>query len=348
MCFVCAAEESAQSKKTDAIGMLLAVGDIASCSSDTTRSGRVIADMVSRQIDQERAKSPDIRIRILALGDLAYNCGSTADFKCFDATWGRFNNIILPVPGNHDYDHKRGVPPNDRCLRANETGNRSEWHAKPFFHYFRNNEFASQQQQGIALLPFPDAKAGPWLLVGLNPYARISQSRLRTELERTRNEFPCVLAFSHRFYYSSGRHGHGQNHKITLSAPLVASEGMRTVFETLYSTRASLLVAGHDHHYEQLGRANANGKGADLGKSAIDADGVRSFIVGTGGNPLHGNDYIDKWAFQEADDLKSYGFLKIILKANSYDWNFVSTSGNNNTIRIKTAVSTDTCNRRVS
>ena len=40
--------------------------------------------------------------RVLALGDLQYDCGSLGAFNtAYDPTWGRFNGLIEPVPGNH-------------------------------------------------------------------------------------------------------------------------------------------------------------------------------------------------------------------------------------------------------
>ena len=62
---------------------------------------------------------------------------------------------------------------------------------------------------------------------------------------------------------------------------------MAGIFQALHEGGASLLISGHDHHFEQLGRANAKAKDADKGKSAHAKDGVRSFVVGTGGTQLH-------------------------------------------------------------
>ena len=121
-----------------------------------------------------------------------------------------------------------------------------------------------------------------------------------------------MLAFAHGFFYSSGLHGH--NDKTDIAAPLVPQKtAMGAMFRTLHDSRATVLVAGHDHHYEQLGRAGAGANPADRGQAAMVPDGVRSFVVGTGGKTLYSRDYQSDWAFTEAYDMKSYGILKIEL-----------------------------------
>ena len=120
---------------------------------------------------------------------------------------------------------------------------------------------------------------------------------------------------------------------------------MRAMFQALYANHASLFVAGHDHHYEQLGRANADGDPVDNGKAAMMPDGVRSFVVGTGGKALYPNDYQKKWAFTEAYDLKSYGILKIELYPDSYQWEFIPTKSNTASMKLVRDVKADTCNR---
>lgn len=104
-----------------------------------------------------------------------------------------------------------------------------------------------------------------------------------------------------------------------------------------------MFLAGHDHHYEQLGRAGPNAKAGDRGLLAVSADGVRSFIVGTGGKALYQKDYKNKWAFTEAYDLKSFGILKIELRPSSYSWEFLPTAPSSSMVVVK-QVNSDTCN----
>ena len=315
------AAQDAQSENV--IGILLAAGDIAKCSTKPKNQGK--QNETANLLQHEIAKASNIPVRVLSLGDLAYDHGQ--DFKCFNESWGAHQNIMLPVPGNHDYETNNGAP---------------------YYKTFKGKltELNADSKEGFYSVKFPDETNGPWQLIGLNSNVGVGASSkqakwLKTELEKA-STIPCVLAFSHAFFYSSGRHGHGQNSHIDLSKPLVPEKTMRALFETLYDSRASVFVAGHDHHFEQLGRANAKGQATNTG--------VRSFVVGTGGAKLHGeeskgNDYQKKWDFQEAYDLKSYGILKLELRPRDYSWMFIPTKDNATTMVVKRDIKSDTCNR---
>jgi hypothetical protein len=316
------------------LGILLAAGDIVTCSGDDTRSGKATADLIGIEI--AKAKLQNIEARVLALGDLAYDHGAAKSFDCFDATWGKFKDKILPVPGNHDYETLSGGP---------------------YRKYFEAtlNSLKADKLSGFYSVEFPTSSEASWLLIGLNSNVSTGSNSeqakwLESELIRTKMK-RCVLAFTHGFFYSSGRHGHDdgthhpQNGKIDLSKPLLPGAEMRAMFGMLYDHRASVFAAGHDHHFEQLGRANALGNPADRGTAAMTPDGVRSFVVGTGGKALYPNDYLQKWAFTEAYDLNSYGILKIELYPDSYRWEFIPTKPNSASIKVVHDIKTDTCNR---
>jgi acid phosphatase type 7 len=90
---------------------------------------------------------------------------------------------------------------------------------------------------------------------------------------------------------------------------------VKDVFKELYQRKASLFLAGHDHHFEQLGPADDEGKPRE--------DGIRSFVVGTGGVKLYSEEYSDVWPFREAYSLHQRGVLKIELKKDRYSWAFL-------------------------
>lgn len=357
----------ARAQAVQPIGMILAVGDIAECltiadkanlnsknakareraeQNAKNKTGAATAELIRQQIAKAKEKDPQIAVRILALGDLAYPCGATSAFSCFNETWGQFeaDKILLPVPGNHEYEHKKGTAPNDVCVTAKAEKTPDRYHAQPFFKYFENNDFA-KKSQGFSVLRFPDKDKGPWALVGLNPYAGLSVADLKARLEGEEKDMRCVLTFAHAPFYSSGRHGHADS--SALNAPLALQGLSKATFEALYQARVSVLVAGHDHHYEQLGRAKANGVNADLGAAAIDKDrGVRSFVVGTGGTNLYSAKYTRAWTFREAYDLQSRGILKITLYPASYDWEFIPTKDNKGSFKSVTGIKfEDSCNR---
>ena len=55
-----------------------------------------------------------------------------------------------------------------------------------------------------------------------------------------------------------------------------------------------------------------------------DPDGMVEFVVGTGGRSLYGFD--DLLPTSAAHDNSSYGVLKLTLRPDAYDWEFVPTS----------------------
>jgi len=311
------------------IGILLAAGDIATCANDETKSGKATAELVKTEIARAKAIDPNIEVRVLALGDLAYDKGTTGAFNCFNATWGQFKDKILPVPGNHDYTTNHGAA---------------------YFKYFETTLKAlkADKNDGFYSLEFPASGPDAWLLLGLNSNTSTGASTtqvkwLAAELDRTKTK-RCVLAFAHGFFYSSGLHGHADD--PDLAAPLAPQRtAMGAMFKKLHDSRATVLIAGHDHHYEQLGRAGADASAVDLGQAAIVPDGVRSFVVGTGGKTLYSKEYQKKWAFTEAYDMNSHGILRIELFPGSYRWEFLPTKPNTNSFKVLRDIKTDACNR---
>jgi hypothetical protein len=305
------------------IGVLLAAGDIATCVSNKVRSGQATADLVQGEIDRVATDLPGVEVQVIALGDLAYEKGES--MNCFDKTWGKFKDRMLPVPGNHDYETKKGAA---------------------YFAYFQSRlmQLNAGKKLGTYAIDFPSTGDHKWRLIGLNSNDETGETNgqvtwLKDELQRLQGK-RCVLAFAHAFFYSSGLHGHDdgtgqpQNAVADLSKPLLPGTHLRAMFAALYAQRASVFLAGHDHHFEQLGRANGNASPADRGQAAIVADGVRSFVVGTGGKGLYAHDYTSKWAFTEAYDLKRYGILRIDLYPRAYRWQFIPISGQADSMTI--------------
>jgi hypothetical protein len=244
------------------LGVLLAVGDISQCGDGPEHQhDEAIAELAGQEI--ERAQAEGLPVRLLLLGDLAYGQGSREQFEdCFDPAWGRFNDLVLPVPGNHEYKQPA---------------------AKPFFRYFREapleadgTPLVTSEGRGFYDLRFPDPANGPWLLLGLNsgPEGAVTNPRwLRDALEDNQEMGTkgarCVLAFAHHFLFSSGQHGHGFDTPDP-AAPLVPGEGMRPAFDLLDRFGASVLLSGHDHHFEQFGPQDAQGN--------ADPKGLRSSL----------------------------------------------------------------------
>jgi hypothetical protein len=146
---------------TGPIAVLLAAGDISYC--NDTRADET-ARIIKHEIKAAREKDASVVIRVLALGDLAYKTGTAKQLECFRGHWGDFYDILLPAPGNHEY----------------ESTNRD---GKPYFDHFKKYGakvpaggktvplvVQNGEQTGYYSVDLPSTK-GAWRLISLNAYA---------------------------------------------------------------------------------------------------------------------------------------------------------------------------------
>ena len=243
---------------------ILAAGDIAKCATGPS-GARSTANLIKAMPNAQ----------VLALGDLAYNSGTYAEFqKCYNPTWGAFKNRTRPAPGNHEYQ------------TAGAAG---------YFRYFGVPEYYAWDY-------------GDWHFVSLNSEIDYSPNSaqmnwLRTDLAASGAR--CKLAYWHRPRFSSGIvHG---------SDPSLIS-----IWKVLQTYRATLVLNGHEHHYERFGPQDPNGN--------TSSTGIREFVVGTGGN--------GSYPFAEPPIPKSefrlnniYGVLKLDLLPTAYRWQFIASDG---------------------
>jgi acid phosphatase type 7 len=113
----------------------------------------------------------------------------------------------------------------------------------------------------------------------------------------------CTLAYWHHPRFSSGQHGSNTSYAAFWNA--------------LYNAKVELVLNGHDHIYERFNPQNPSG--------GADSNGIQQFTVGTGGkNHTAVASVQPNSAARNAD---TYGFLKLTLRATSYDWQFVPEPG---------------------
>lgn len=259
--------------------VVVAAGDI-SCNFKTKAEDACKQAYVAQLVKQI---NPDA---LLLLGDIQYDSGTLEDYKnYFDQSWGEFNNLAYPTIGNHEY----GTPG-----------------AKDFLTYFGER------------IPNPKGfysfDLGNWHLISLNsncPEAggceKNSEQEKWLSEDLNNNAKPCILAFWHAPFYSSG--AYRGSSKIT-----------KDLWEDLYNSGASLLLSGHEHNYERFAPSNSKG---NLAKGR----GIRQFVAGTGGRNLYG--FADPLSNSETRYM-GFGVLKLTLKENSYDWSFISLKGDYN------------------
>ncbi|MER9375490.1 metallophosphoesterase [Mesorhizobium sp. M0491] len=330
------------SQEPEKIGTLLAAGDISWCPGEGWTSAKATGEIILDVIKQ--AKVP---VRVLALGDLAYKHGKEDQLACFAKNWAGFDDVLMPVPGNHEYDTKD---------------------AAPFFRHFKDNAFVHQNddaepdeehkgenprwdKKGYFSLDFP-RKDGPWLIVGLNdnfqepPYMQDMATQMtwmekRLDASALVGKTRCILAFWHAPLFSSGQHGHEGYRHPKPDAPLSHERSMQVVFRTLHEHGASVVLSGHDHDYEQFAPHDADGKPA--------TDGIRSFVVGTGGSILTKDFYKKPFAATSEGGpfgvvRGNQGVLKIDLYEDYYTWEFLQIASEGPKKDITTGPARQNCN----
>jgi hypothetical protein len=216
---------------------------------------------------------------VFALGDIQYDDGAYEKFlESYDPSWGRLKDITYPAVGNHEYQ----VPG-----------------AAGYYQYF--GEAAGDPTKG-----YYSFDLGNWHIVVLNTECsqvggcgEFSPQGQWLKADLAANPTKCTLAFWHIPLYSSGGR---------------AEENARSLWNTLYSAGADVVLTGHDHTYERFARMDSTGN-LDLER------GIRHFVVGTGGSNLT---KLDKLApNSEVFNGDSYGVLKMTLQPDRYDWEFV-------------------------
>ena len=182
---------------------------------------------------------------MLALGDNQYGCGGyTAFQQSFAPTWGRFLSKIHPVAGNHEYQTSGGSD----CA-PNAAG------------YFRYFGAAAGNAQGDYAW-----NIGAWHMIALNGECGNvggcnAGSAQGTFLQANLGSSTCTLAYWHEPYYK----GSGS-----------PASAYTYFWNTLHAAGADIVLNGHIHTYARFAQQDASG-------NVDTADGIREFIVGTGG-----------------------------------------------------------------
>lgn len=169
-----------------------------------------------------------------------------------------------------------------------------------YFNYF--GDLAGPERRGYYAV-----QAGHWKIISLN--SNLDPQAMQKQLEWLQQELAqkksrCTLAFWHHPLFSSG--GHGRN------------ERMQPAWKILADAQADLVLAAHDHDYERFVPLDGNGE-------RDDKNGIRSFVVGTGGAQLTPM-FLPRLS-TEIRDNSTHGVLKLRLHEQSYDWEFLPVPG---------------------
>ena len=277
-----------------------------------------IADCSNTNDEATAALLANIPGTVFTLGDNAYPSGTRAQFaNCYDnyrlsnhsaydpsrpAWWGQYKNRTMPTLGNHEY------------FNSSDPSSKS----KPYFDYFSaQNGFL----QPAAPVPSPGLTLGKgyysydrgsWHIVALNSNceyvscgSKSIQARwLRNNLANTTNK-QCTLAYFHHPLYASGT---GSD-----------TPEVKPLWRILYNNHADVILSGHAHRYERFRPINPDGQPDSV-------NGIRQFIVGTGGPPGAGQSGADDPNVQ-VKNIGTPGVIKLSLATGSYSWKFVPIAG---------------------
>jgi len=109
----------------------------------------------------------------------------------------------------------------------------------------------------------------------------------------------CTLATWHEPRFSSGQHG---------------DAALDQFWQDLYAAHVDVVLNGHDHDYERFAYQNP--------AQQADPQGIREFVVGTGGEEFH-----DLGVLQPNSEVlnnDTFGVLEVTLHPTGYDWSFVN------------------------
>jgi acid phosphatase type 7 len=116
---------------------------------------------------------------------------------------------------------------------------------------------------------------------------------------------PCILAYWHHARFTSGT---SHNNNTSVGA----------FWNALYDAGADIVLSGHEHNYERFGRQNPSAQ--------ADPQGIRQFVVGTGGAGLYSR-FSTPDPNREVRNGSTRGVLKLTLQPASHGWQFVSSEG---------------------
>lgn len=124
------------------------------------------------------------------------------------------------------------------------------------------------------------------------------------ERDLAANPRACTLAYWHHPRFTSGQHGDDAR--------------FDAFWQVLHRAGAELVLVGHEHDYERFAPQNPSGQ-------ADPEHGIRQFVVGTGGQVLR--PFKPTRPNSEARNDRDWGVLKLVLRPDGYDWEFLPVLG---------------------
>jgi hypothetical protein len=278
-----------ETSPTSSDPVVVAGGDVACATDDPSYNGGAGTATACHQKATAALIGQVNPAAVLDLGDSQYNSGSLTQYNAsYGPSWGAYKSRTRPTVGNHDYG---------------QSG------AAGYFTYFGNNATPLQPGCTKSCNGWYSFDVGSWHIVNINAEctrtnggagcASGSPQDKWLEADLAAHPNKCTLVFGHRPRWSSNS---------------FASPDIAPLIDDMYAAGVDLYVAGHSHAYERFASQNPAGQ--------ADANGVRQFVVGTGGENFSGFGTVV--ANSQLRKSKAFGVVKLTLHAGSYDWSFVS------------------------
>ncbi|HWE76337.1 MAG TPA: metallophosphoesterase [Stellaceae bacterium] len=290
---------------------------------------------------QIEAMQPDL---VALLGDEQYQVGRYEDFMAsFDHTYGAFKYLHRPSPGNHEF----------YTAKSGQFGVKGYG----YFDYYNgyqidpttgapktaavdSGDHAASPGTVTQNIPLSDGQAGhfdavsggegwysynlgKWHIISLNIECNVEDGGCDPNgawfaaetawlaQDLTENTAPCTVAYWHQPTFSAGNAAVGTS-RFTTAEGTAADDW----WKLLYQHGADLVLNGHDHLYARYKQVDPNG--------VANKNGIREFIVGTGGEALDTVTQNNNSQNIEKASAGFYGVMKLTLHPGSYDWDYES------------------------
>jgi hypothetical protein len=288
--------------------VLYAAGDVAQCDAAGDEATAALV---------QPALAANANASVAMLGDGAYPTGELKWYQdCYGSasSWGQFKARTYPATGNHDYE-----PP----APADGGG---------YFSYF--NDAAAPVTAAGAPPGVYSYDLGVWHVIVLNSTCGSAGGSgvggcnaqspmaawLRQDLARTQAK--CMIAVWHhpRFYSAA------KLPNLTPTATDIASNDtkLNDIWDILQQGGVDIALSGHHHVYERMAKMDARADGTPGSGIPDPVNGMRQFVVGTGGGPYEQFIAGQTDPNSEKQVEKNWGVLKLDLHSTTYDWNFLS------------------------
>ena len=271
--------------------VMVGAGEITSCS-----VGK--ASATAALVDQVLAETPDAIVFSAGnnVNDSLSASAGDAYNACFEPVWGKFKAKMRVAFGQQDFRTVNSTQKMYDYFGAAAGTDRSGWYS-----------FDLGTNWHIIVLNTASWQWGVNNLTGENvnePHPMLDW--LDADLQAAAGK-RCigVISWERRFYSGTGT--------------TYMNSNMRTITSKLVAAGVDFMVSAKDKLYSRFALQNHVG--------VADPNGIRQFIVGTGGRSLDGVAGLPNPPTLEVRDATTQGVLKLTLSDTAYEWKFMPIAG---------------------